>query len=297
LVCSHAGKLRFNSKAFQNANSTNSAESISKSSSGFINAIQFRLLQLFIVVALILCIVGGTSSYSSTGVYQPQVTTKAGVVMYFVALVALTVIAFVSVLKLSHGPSEGRKLAWVVIIALPFILVRIAYSIISVFSHNRHFNILTGSVAIHVVMAILEEMAVVILYIAVGWTMDSLPPNNSPPASRRSRRGNSNGRGGAQGNNDIEVAHVRNGGGAAQVDNGGYATYGGNQGDVPQGSNGGYDTYGGNQGGVPQGNNGRGRPPVADKKRRRRGPIHALVGAGIDAVQQRREDKAAANGP
>jgi hypothetical protein len=207
--------------------------------------------------------------------------------MYFLALVVLTVIALVSVLKLSHGPSEGRKLSWVVVIALPFILVRIAYSIISVFSHNSHFNILTGSVAIHVVMAILEEMAVVILYLAVGWTMDSLPPNNSPPASRRSRRGHSNGRGGAPSNNDIEVAHVRNGGGVAPVDNGGYATYGGNQRDIAQVDNGGY---------VTQGNNGRGRPPVADKKRMRRGPIHALVGAGIDAVQQRREDKAAANG-
>jgi hypothetical protein len=251
---------------------------MSKSSTGLFNAIHFRLLQLLIIIALILCIVGGTSSYSSAGVYQPQVTTKAGVILYFLALVALTVIAVVSALKLSHGPSEGKKLAWVVLIALPFILVRIAYSIISVFVHNRHFNLLTGSVAIHVVMAILEEMAVVILYLAVGWTMDSLPPNSRPAVSRRSRRGKSNGRGGAQDDGNIEVAPDRYGTGVAQVNNGEYVT------------------YENNQGGVVQADNGRARPIVGDKKRRRRGPIHALVGAGIDAMQARNEEKAATNG-
>jgi hypothetical protein len=107
-------------------------------------------------------------------------------------------------------------------------------------------------------MAILEEMIVIIMYLAVGWTIQSLP-RTTAPVSNQSRKGNSTGRGGSQRNSDIEVAAVENGRGVPQVDNC------------------------------------RARPPVVDKKRRMRSPIHALVGAGIDAVQQRREEKAAAN--
>jgi len=201
--------------------------------SGMFNAIHFRLLQLLITIALILCIVGGTSSYTSAGVYQPQPTTKAGVVLYLVAFIALVLIAAITTSKLSNAPSDDKRLVWAVILALPFILIRIIYSLISVFSHNRHFNLITGSVAIHVCMAVLEEMAVVLIYLAIGWKIDTLTPTDRGPIASRPWKGNLAAGGGARGGNG----------------------------------------------------------------RRRQGPIHALVNAGIAAAQQKKETKSEMNGP
>ena len=184
-----------------NANVIISADSIGQTSSGVFNALHFRILQLLITVGLILCIVGGTSSTSSTGVYQPQTTTKVGIVLYLIAFIALGLIAAVTTYKLSNAPSGEKRLVWAVIIALPFILVRLIYSLISVFSHDRHFNLITGSVAILVVMAVLEEMAVVLIYLVIGWKTDTLTPTNRGPIASRPWKGSLFGGGGAGGGN------------------------------------------------------------------------------------------------
>ncbi|RFU25705.1 hypothetical protein B7463_g10635, partial [Scytalidium lignicola] len=204
------------------------ADSTATSSSGLFHAIQFRLIQLVITIGLILSIVGATSSVSPTGVYQPQATTKVGVVLYVVAFVALVLIAAVISAKLSTSPGDDRKFSYAVVLALPFILVRLIYSLISVFAHNSHFNLLTGSVIIHVFMAVLEEMAVVVIYLVVGWMTDALAPTARGPIASRPWKGSLAGRGSSQGGNG---------------------------------------------------------------RRKRQGPIHALVGAGIAAVQQRKEEQ------
>ena len=161
-------------------------------------SIYFRLIQLLISVGLILCIVGGTSSTSSTGKYVPQTTTKVGVVLYLLALVAIFFITVVVTQKLSNAPSRDKWLAWAVIIAIPFVSVRLIYSLISVFAHNRHFNLLTGSVVIHVFMALLEEMAVVVVYLAVGWKAEALTSSTQGPIAGRAWKGSLAGGNGGQ---------------------------------------------------------------------------------------------------
>jgi hypothetical protein len=199
----------------------NSADSTGNNSSKLFHAIHFRLLQLLITIGLILCIVGGTSSYSSTGVYQPQATTKAGVVLYLIAFIVLVLIAAVVASKLSNAPSEDKRLVWAVIIALPFILVRIIYSLISVFSHNRHFNLITGSIIIHVFMSVLEEMAVVIIYLVIGWKTEALTPTNHGPIANRPWKGNMTSEGATHDGNLAD-------GGATQGVNGRQRRHGGN---------------------------------------------------------------------
>lgn len=180
----------------------NSADSIGDTSSGLLKTLHFRLLQLLVTCGLILCIVGGTNSISSTGVYHPQTTTKAGVAVYLLGFMVLVLLAIVITTKLSNGPGGEKKLVVAVLVALPFIFVRIIYSLLSVFSHNHHFNIFTGSVAILVVMAILEEMIVVWLYLLIGWTLDKavVTPVRGPLVSRP-WKGNLGDGDGAQGKN------------------------------------------------------------------------------------------------
>jgi hypothetical protein len=218
-----------------------------------VKAILFRALQLLITVALILCIVGGTSSISSTGVYVPQTTTKAGIILYLVAFVALCVVAAVTAIKFSNAPHDDKRLAWAVILALPFILVRIVYSVISVFAHNPHFNLITGSVIIRVFMAVLEEMIVVWIYLVVGWMSDTVPPQT----------------GGATAGGSWQINRL--GGGGKTAGAGGTGGMGGVVEEAPA-------------------HRGNGR-------RRRQGPIHALVGAGIAAAQRKKEQKSETAGP
>ena len=214
----------------------NSADSVTHTSSGAFKAIHFRLLQLLITLGLILCIVGGTSSTSSSGVYQAQGTTKAGVAIYLVSFLALVVLAAVTMHKLSNAPSDDKRIVWAVILALPFILIRLIYSLTSVFSHNRHFNLVSGSVIIHVFMAVLEEMVVVLIYLVVGWMTDALTSANRGPIASRPWKGNLGG------------------------------------GDTPHSGN-------------------------KRRTRRRQGPIHALVGAGVAAVQQKKQGNPDMTGP
>jgi hypothetical protein len=209
------------------------ADAIGHTSSGVFNAIHFRPLQLLITLGLILCIVGGTSSTSSNGVYRPQTATKVGVVLYMIAFIVLAAIAGVTTAKLSNAPSDDKRLVLAVIIALPFIFVRLIYSLISVYSNNPHFNLITGSVAIRVVMAVLEEMAVVAIYLVIGWKTDSLTTANRGPIASRPWKGSLFGGGGARG---------------------------------------------------------------VDRGRRRQGPIHALVGAGIAAAQHKNGEKSEMSG-
>jgi hypothetical protein len=176
----------------------NSADAINKTSKGVFSVIHFRLLQLLITIALILCIVGGTSSTSSTGAYQVQTETKIGVILYLIAFTALCLVTLVAKSKLLNAPKSENRLAWAVIMALPLIAVRLLYSVISVFTHDKHFNLLTGSVIIHVFMAILEEILIVCIYLAFGWKTEILAAASRGPIANRPWKGNLAGAGAAQ---------------------------------------------------------------------------------------------------
>jgi len=52
------------------------------------------------------------------GVYQPQTTTKVGIILYMIAFIALAAIAGVTVAKLSKAPRDDKRLILAVIIAL-----------------------------------------------------------------------------------------------------------------------------------------------------------------------------------
>lgn len=153
------------------------------------NMIQFRIMQLVITVALILSIVGGTNSVSANGTFTVQTTSKVAVVLYIVVYTALAVMTILVTLKFTNTQLGEKSLALAVIVALPFILVRIIYSLLAVFLHNHDFSLLNGSVTIWVVMSVLEEFLVVIIYLAVGWRAEALPASSRGPLTSRQWKG------------------------------------------------------------------------------------------------------------
>lgn len=64
-----------------------------------------------------------------------------------------------------------RRLVLAVAISVPFILVRLIYSAILSFAHNPRFNLISGSVTINLVMAVLEEFVVIIVCLGIGLTL------------------------------------------------------------------------------------------------------------------------------
>lgn len=135
----------------------------------------FRVLQLLISIGLILSIAGGTSgSPSSNGTVKPSTTSQVGIILYIVAFVGLLFVLFRSSGYRKSIPKQERRIPIAVGLAIPFIAVRLAYSALAVFLHDKTFSLIGGSVAVHAAMAIIEEFVVVIDYLILGFSLQKL---------------------------------------------------------------------------------------------------------------------------
>jgi hypothetical protein len=152
----------------------------------FLKVSHFRLVQLVIMLGLILSIAGGaTGTTSPSGAVKPSGTSEAGIILYVVGFLALMAILFISLGKLHNVPRLERRVAVAVLCAAPFILVRLAYSVLAVFLHNHDFNIINGSVVILVVMRVVEEFIVVFIYILLGYFVETLTSETQGPIATR----------------------------------------------------------------------------------------------------------------
>ncbi|KAF2824621.1 hypothetical protein CC86DRAFT_45165 [Ophiobolus disseminans] len=155
----------------------------------------FRLLQLLISIGLILGVAGGTSSKAQPdGTITISSTSKVGVVLYIVAYVCIVLVYCASIGRVSGVPRKERRVSLAIVLALPFILVRLIYSACAVFLHSHLFNIVTGNVVVLVVMATLEEFVVVAIYIALGFFVDKLDPVSLGPIAGRAWKNKNNNR-------------------------------------------------------------------------------------------------------
>lgn len=85
-----------------------------------------------------------------------------------------------------HIPNGERALAPAIGLALPLVLVRLAYQVLVVFVHRGAFSRLGhGSVGVHVAMAVVEEFVVVAIYLYLGFRLDRLEVNEQGPILSR----------------------------------------------------------------------------------------------------------------
>ena len=133
-----------------------------------------QLFELLNTVGIILSIIGGVNSgrdYSKTGLYVPQTLSKVGLGLFiasFVAILAATVLLSSSV---SHAEPGEKRILLAVAVSLPLLLVRLIYSSIYTFGGLRAFSSLNGSVSLLLCLALLEEMAIVMVYEGAGLTL------------------------------------------------------------------------------------------------------------------------------
>jgi len=159
---------------------------INARSKGYFGVKHFRIIQLLITVGLILAIAGGTSgSTNPDGTVKVATTSKVAIALYLVAYIAIVAVWLVSMSSLSVVPTAERRVAFAVLMALPFVLVRLVYSACVVFLHSHYFNLVNGSVAVHAVMSVLMEFVVVFIYLMLAFFVSTLSPDDAGPIANR----------------------------------------------------------------------------------------------------------------
>jgi hypothetical protein len=139
------------------------------------------IIHLPILVGLILGIVAGTKEFSNDAFTRSSGYDlfKAAVILYILALLALAAICFQTFFRRQWILEGEMRLLAAGIISLPFLLVRIIYSIISAFSQgSTTFSIIadrTRAVVVEAIMSVAMEFIVVALFIAAGLTVRPIP--------------------------------------------------------------------------------------------------------------------------
>jgi len=141
-----------------------------------------KIIQAPAAIALVLCIVGATSANSPAQIGS-QTTFHIGIILYAVVLLALIILTLGAAVGWRRTQRGEGALIVSVALALPFLVVRIVYSILVVFSHNPHFSIVNGSYTINLFMEVLSEAVVVLIYICCGMMLQSIRKPTSQTAA------------------------------------------------------------------------------------------------------------------
>lgn len=119
------------------------------------------------IIALVLSIIGATNASSAADITNED-KVKAGICLYIPVLAALILLELWAYFKTRQTGNGEPMLVIALLIAFPFILVRLIYALLTVFSHGGAFGIENGSETAALCMSVLEEMVVVLIYIVVG---------------------------------------------------------------------------------------------------------------------------------
>ena len=102
--------------------------------------------------------------------------TKVAMILFIGVWIIQSYIAIVAAYRLLHTHCDERRLALVIAVSIPFLAVRLIYSVISAFDDtSTAFNPITGNVDVLAFMAVMEEFIVVGLYLAGGFLISQLP--------------------------------------------------------------------------------------------------------------------------
>ncbi|KFY78564.1 hypothetical protein V499_02308 [Pseudogymnoascus sp. VKM F-103] len=137
-----------------------------------------RLIQLLIMIALILAIVGSinlTDAKTDGDVHDARTLVQAAVGLFIAGYVILCLATVRVLFSISSAEAGERRLIPALAAALPFLLIRVVYAGVGAFGNDAKFNAVTGSDAIFLVMVVLMELAVVIIFEGVGITLKAIP--------------------------------------------------------------------------------------------------------------------------
>lgn len=162
-----------------------------------------RAIQAPCAVGLALCIVGAATTANDDKIFQ-QTILRVGIILFVVVFIMLVLLFLIAAIARSKTGRGERQLVMAVGISLPFLTVRVVYSLVECFGSYEPGSVLasqTGHEFLIVFLAYVEEMAVTLVYIIVGIVMPTVPKEGDSeearkPLSRlgyRAQRGDFNG--------------------------------------------------------------------------------------------------------
>ena len=106
---------------------------------------------------------------------------KGGSILFLVTAIGIALLILYLFTKLSSIASGESRLLYAAIVAVPFIAVRIVYTLIAVFTEYKGdfsaFSNSTDAVLVRGIMVVAMEVIVIIIYIAAGLTAQKLDKN------------------------------------------------------------------------------------------------------------------------
>jgi hypothetical protein len=145
-----------------------------------------NLIHLPVLVGLILGTVGGTKLYDSnpSSVNTGVTYTKVAIMLFLVIFIALAAITAFVFMRIRHVMDGDKRLIFASLAVIPFLLVRIIYSIIVDFDRSSTiFSLLstrTAAVVVQAVMSVAMEFIVVLIFLTAGFVTPAIPRNILP---------------------------------------------------------------------------------------------------------------------
>lgn len=145
----------------------------------------WRPIQLLAMAGLIIGIVGGSDESSGTPDTTGKSLMEAAAMIFFVVWLVLAVITLIIVSKQRFAVTTEKTLLRACVIALPFLLVRVAYTIAVAFSNaGGIFYFREPNVFVEAFMQFLMEAIVVCLYIGAGLMTPKAPKRDVKQGTR-----------------------------------------------------------------------------------------------------------------
>jgi len=137
-----------------------------------------HLLRAPIIAAVVLAVCGGNISASKLvkkGVYKTVALITIGVSLPIFGFAAMvSILTWFTILR-KYAEDRERRLVDAVVASMPILLVRLIYAALIMFYNKGNLYILSDSVVIFSCMALMLEMLVITLYLAIGFTLPKLP--------------------------------------------------------------------------------------------------------------------------
>jgi len=167
-------------------------ESINRSHKALLSTLAIKLIELVLLVALILGIVGGIDASDNLakngGVYKVPTISKVGSALFIASFAAIVVSTILLSFSVRHAEPGEKRILMAVAMSLPFLLVRLIYSVISTFSHSKLFSPLSGSIVVLVCVGLIEELLVVVVYEGTGLTLKKISEHHVAAGSEPQNR-------------------------------------------------------------------------------------------------------------
>jgi len=145
----------------------------------------FQLTHLTTIIGLALAIAGGVESVptnTASDIHTGQSLRKAGIILLLVVFLASAAIAAFTIRHIRDAWEGDRKIAYAAVACLPFLLVRVIYSLCTAFAnHSTIFNSQAPNVYVQAFMQIVMEWIVWSIFLAAGLTS---PKNSEAPYSQ-----------------------------------------------------------------------------------------------------------------